>query len=289
MPLGKGKRVLFFTKSQGFPHSVVTRKPKADGTPGDELAFAEKLIKQWGEQAGYAVEVSKDGSIFTPEKIATFDAFMFYTTGVLTDPPRDAKADQTLAMSVEGKKALLEAIAGGKGFIGLHSATDTFENPAHKEQPPQLLKVGEEIDPYCAMIGAEFTSHGSQQKASIRVASRDLPGLEQLKDFTATEEWYAFTSMARDLHVILVQETPTMKVDASGQRERQYRSDPYPATWARMHGRGRVFYTGMGHREDIWTGPVYQSLVMAALAWATGVRGDPVKGNIAEACPWMVK
>ena len=55
-----------------------------------------------------------------------------------------------------------------------------------------------------------------------------------------------------------------------------------------MHGKGRVFYTGMGHREDVWTNPIYEKLVLAAMAWATGVVGGEVKGNIAEVCPGIV-
>jgi type 1 glutamine amidotransferase len=70
-----------------------------------------------------------------------------------------------------------------------------------------------------------------------------------------------------------------------GQRERQYRSPPYPETWARMHGKGRVFYTGMGHRQDVWTNPLYKTVLLAALAWTTRqVDFDP-KPNVAEACP----
>jgi type 1 glutamine amidotransferase len=291
-----GKRILFFTKSQGFPHSVVTRRVGADGKPLEELAFAENLLKGWGEAAGYAVDVSKEGQLLTPAKIATYDAFIFFTTGVLTEKPgTQYKSDQTSAMTAEGKAALLKAIEEGKGFIGLHSATDTFENPAHKTLPVRVRAAGEEgmkdIDPYCLMIGAEFTSHGSQQKSMVRVAGGKavFPGLEDLKEFEMNEEWYAFTNLAPDLHVILVQDTATMKTDASGKRERQYQGPPYPETWARMHGKGRVFYTGMGHREDVWTNPLYKKILLAALAWGTGLVNGEVKGNLTEACPELVK
>src|SRR5436309_2179794 len=94
---GKGKKVLFFTKSQGFPHAAVTRKKKADGTPVEDLAWGEKYVKDWGTAAGYDVTVSKEGSIFTPENIAKFDVFVFYTTGDLTKPPGTPTSDQTSA------------------------------------------------------------------------------------------------------------------------------------------------------------------------------------------------
>ena len=49
-----------------------------------------------------------------------------------------------------------------------------------------------------------------------------------------------------------------------------YQRPNFPATWARMHGKGRVFYTSLGHRDDVWTNPVFQNLLVGALSWATG-------------------
>ncbi len=135
------------------------------------------------------------------------------------------------------------------------------------------------------MLGAEFSRHGAQQPATIRVASKTFPGLEEITEFTKTEEWYACTSFVPDLHVILVQHTSTMPTGRGGQREEMYRGDAYPETWARTQGKGRVFYTSMGHRQDVWMDPLYKKMVLAALAWTTGVAKFEAKPNFAEACP----
>jgi len=286
---GKGKKILIFTKSQGFPHDAVTRKKNADGTPVDDLAWGEKYLKDWTTAAGYDATFSKEGSIFTPENIAKFDAFIFYTTGDLTKPGgRDA--DKTSVMPEESKAAFLKAIEDGKGFIGLHSAADTWEAAAHRAggYPIKILPKADKTDPYCMMLGAEFSRHGAQQAATIRVASKTFPGLEEIKEFTKTEEWYACTNFVPDLHVILVQDTTSMPAGRSGQRDEMYRGDPYPETWARMHGKGRAFYTSMGHRQDIWnpqTHPLYKNLLLAAIAWGTGVTKFDAKPNLEEACP----
>jgi len=103
-------------------------------------------------------------------------------------------------------------------------------------------------------------------RAACAAAAKAFPGLAELKDFEKTEEWYAFTNMARDLHVILVQDTSTM--DVNGRRAKQYMGPNYPSTWARMQGKGRVFYTSMGHREDVWTNPLFQSMLLGGIAWA---------------------
>jgi len=263
----------------------VTRKKKEDGTPSEELAIAEKSLKEWGEQAGYEVVVTKEGNVFTAENIAGFDVIVFYTSGDMTKPAIGG-SDVTSVMSAEGKSALLKAIEEGKGFVGLHSAAATFNNKSRRSDPVKLLAEGVTVDPFSRMLGAEFTDHAAQQqKGTVRVpaAAKAFPGLAELKDFEKTEEWYAFTNMARDLHVILVQDTSTM--DVNGRRAKQYMGPNYPSTWARMQGKGRVFYTSLGHREDVWMSDQFKMIAMAGLAWASGRVDAEVKGNVMEVCP----
>jgi hypothetical protein len=277
---GGGKKILFFTRSQDFPHTVVTRKA------AQELAFAENLFKTLGEKAGYNVTVSKDGTLFDPGTIDAFDTFAFYTTGDLTLPPGTKyKSDQTPAMSKAGKAALLGSIESGKGFLGLHCATDTF----HSKDRSRLIRPAtpdDSIDPYIAMLGGEFLIHGSQQNATIRAVGTDFPGLSDLKDFEKTEEWYSLVNFAPDLHVILVQDTATMRIDpATKLREKPYQREPYPETWARNHGKGRVFYSSMGHRDDVWTSDIFQKVLLAGLAWTSGNVSATLTPNLTTACP----
>ena len=96
--------------------------------------------------------------------------------------------------------------------------------------------------------------------------------------FRITDEWYALKNMPEDMHVILVQNTKGMK-------GREYQRPSYPMTWARNFGKGRVFYTSMGHREDVWENPMYQGLLIGALGWATGRVNVDVTPNIKEVTP----
>jgi type 1 glutamine amidotransferase len=68
-------------------------------------------------------------------------------------------------------------------------------------------------------------------------------------------------------------------------KNNMYQRPPYPATWARMHGKGRVFYTSMGHREDIWTNPVFQEVLTGGINWAVGNVKADVKPNIDKVTP----
>ena len=267
-PLAK-RKILFFSKSSGFEHSAIKRNK-------GEPSFAEQVLKELGEKNNIEFTFSKDGSLFTTDYLKQFDAYFFYTTGDLTE----AGTDKNPPMTPEGKAAFLKAIENGKGFIGTHSATDTFHSPGNKENgPARFQNDGDAADPYIKMIGAEFIKHGSQQKSHMIVADPKFPGMNAVpSDFGPQEEWYSLKDFASNLHVLLVQET-------AGMKNNEYDRPPYPATWARMHGKGRVFYTNMGHREDVWTSPVFQEVLMGGINWATHRAEADVKPNIEKVTP----
>jgi hypothetical protein len=259
----KKRRVLFFTKSSGYEHAVVKRE-------GDALALAERVLTDLGARHGFDVVATKDGSVFTPAGLDAYDAVFFYTTGDLTT----AGTDKNPPMSPDGKAALFEAISNGKGFLGSHCATDTFHSPGEgrAEQPI------DERDPYIQMIGGEFIVHGKQQESRIEVADNAFPATKGLNDYTLLDEWYALKNFAPDLHVLLVQQT-------QGMEGAMYHRPAYPATWARRHGKGRVFYTSMGHRDDVWTNPLFQQVLLGAISWATGNVEADVTPNLDSVTP----
>ena len=251
----KPKQILYFTKSSGFQHSVVQR-------PKGELAFSEKILVEIGKKHGFDVTPSKDGTIFDGEH-EKYDGYVFYTSGDLTTVGPE---DGSPAMSPAGKQALLDAVHGGKGFLGIHAATDSFRG-------------GKEVDPYIKMVGGEFVTHGDQQKARMTVADAKFPGMKGLDaGFDLLEEWYALKNFAPDMHVLLVNETKGMLGQA-------YQRPPFPATWARRHGQGHVFYTSLGHREDVWTHPLFEQIIVGALNWVTGIAKAEVPANIAQVTP----
>jgi hypothetical protein len=64
-----------------------------------------------------------------------------------------------------------------------------------------------------------------------------------------------------------------------------YRRRPYPSTWARRHGKGRVFVTSLGHREDVWTNPVFQRIQTGGVNWALGHVEADLTPNIRTVAP----
>lgn len=251
--LNRPPKVLYFTRSAGFEHSVVARK-------NGELSHSEKVLTELGKEFGVEVVCSKDGRVFDGD-LDQFHAIALYATGDWTRPVEGR--DEPPA-SKAGVQRFLDAVAAGKSVVGFHAANDAFHSP--------------DVSPFIRMIGGQFAGHGAQQEAEMKVVS-DFPGLDPLGDsFRMTEEWYAMKNLADDLHVIFVQET-------EGMSGRVYQRPPYPATWARMHEKGRVFYTSMGHREDVWTSDIMRVVTVAAFRWALGeVEFDPVP-NIQKVCP----
>ncbi len=251
------KKVLFFSKSSGFEHDMIKQ---TNGQPSK----AQVIMAELGKKNNMEFTFTKDGTLFTPENIAKYDAFCFYTTGDLTTWGKDNNPP----MSKEGKAAFLEAIHNGKGFVGIHSATDSFHSGP------------EAVDPYIQMIGAEFIKHDKQQTARQIIADKKFPGMSAVpNDFGPFEEWYTQRNFSPNVHVLLIQDTASMNHAGN------YNRPNYPSTWAQMYGKGRAFYTSMGHRDDVWASPVFQSVLVGGLRWAVGDVDADVTPNINKVTP----
>jgi type 1 glutamine amidotransferase len=230
------RKLLFLTHSAGFQHSAITR-PK---DKPDDLSHAEKILTEIGAKAGIEVSCTKDCSLITAENLKKYDAVFFYTTGDLPIPKR---------------QDLLDYVKSGKGFIGSHCATDTFHG----------WKDGNKL-PYIELIGAEFATHHAQEESRVEVVDPKFPAAAHIPgtDFRINDEWYVFKNMSPDIKPVLVLDTKSMK------QEKYNTLAPYPIAWRRDYGKGRVFYTGMGHREDVWTNSLFQQHVIAGIRWAMG-------------------
>lgn len=289
---GPRKKVLFFTKSAGFQHSSITR----NADEPEKLAWAEQILTDLGAKHGFDVTCTKDGKVFLGD-LKQYAVIAFYTTGDLTkdgaNPWKSKAAGNVKGMTADkrdepgmtdaGKEAFLDAIKNGTGFIGFHSATDTFHSPSHVKGKNDLLRdvneKGEDrFDPYIQMIGGEFIIHGKQQNATLKTIDPKFPGAEAFNDKKFVEEWYSLKNFSTDLHVVLAQ-------DCAGMEGPMYARGVYPETWARMHGQGRVFYTSMGHRENVWEMSEFQNLVAGALNWASRKVDVDVTPNIQQATP----
>lgn len=147
-----------------------------------------------------------------------------------------------LRMGTSGLRRLLAWIADGGAFVGLHAASNTFANE------PQFAR----------MLGAQFEAHPFVGRGRVLVSNRKHPATRGLpSSFVIDDEFYVFkTSPRRRAHVLARRAT---KRDE-------------PLVWWRREGRGRVFYSALGHPNSAWRDPHVLRLVAGGLRWAVGAR-----------------
>lgn len=195
--------------------------------PADRFAQLAPPLAQRSIQLSY---VDDPAVALTKEKLAGYDGLVLY-----------ANLDQ-LAPAQE--TALLEFVAGGKGFIPLHCASFCFRNS------PKFVEL----------VGAQFQRHGGEV---FRVESAE-PAHPIMKGFGGFESWdetYIHTQHNERHRTVL--EYRVQGAQAAG-RERE------PWTWVRTHEKGRVFYTAWGHDQRTFGNPGFVNLVERGIRWACG-------------------
>jgi type 1 glutamine amidotransferase len=271
--LAAGKKsVLIFTKSSGWEHDVIKVTP---GQP----SILELAVRALAEQHGFEITATKDGRIFDSKEFLSYSALVFFTTGDLTQ----SATDKNPPMSPQGKQAFLDAIRNGLSFVGVHAASDTFHTaPDTPDLANRYIAHGGQSDPYLRMLGGEFIIHGSDprlQTTNLIINDPKFPGLEGVTPpVEMNEEWYSLKDFAPDLHVILTIDTSKLKGEC-------YQRRPYPGTWARMHGKGRVFFTAIGDRPENWQNQFFLNLLAGGTRWALGDVEVDIPTNIKAVTP----
>jgi type 1 glutamine amidotransferase len=186
-------------------------------------------------------------------------------------------------MTEAGKQRLLDTIKGGMGYVGSHAASDTFHTkPDTEDLANRYIAHGEQSDPYLKMVGGEFILHGRDprvQTTNVIINDPKFPGLEGVTSpVSFKDEWYSLKDFQPDLHVILT-------LDTAGMKGEPYQRPPYPMTWARMHGKGRVFFTAIGDLPENWENPFFVNLLGGGIRWSIGDVKASIPPNLKEAAP----
>jgi type 1 glutamine amidotransferase len=249
------RKLLFFSRSVLFEHSVVRRD-------GSGLSFAERQLIEIVKPLGCDVACTKNGSVFEKD-LDAYAAILSYSCGRRGDLMKAESLDRSPPLTERGWKNLDRAVRAGKPVLAIHPGA-------------WLLPEA---------FGADCLGHGSQQVGKMVVASPRFPGTKGLgESFSLKEEWFSLVEFAKDLHVILVQDCAGMDKKSESDR-RCYDRPPFPGTWARMHEKGRVFYTSLGHREDVWTSKPFRQILVGGLCWALGDVQADITPNCAQVAP----
>ena len=250
------RNILIFSKTAGFRHS--------------SIEVGTRAITLLGDKTGaFTVTATEDESAIEPAKLAKFDAvFMLNTTGNCFRPKSGSKGEQD-KREEELKKSLVDFVSGGKGLIGVHSATDTYAG--WKE--------------YNQMMGGAFVSHPWHQKVPVKNLDPKNPVNAAFggKDFEIADEIYMFrddTALPTDRRFLLALDLEKMKKDDAAKGKRA--NGTYPISWVATYGKGRTFYCSLGHREEIFWNPEILKHYLAGIQYALGdleADATPVKAT----------
>lgn len=258
-------RILLLTKSEGFEHGPVVEKGGAN--------LVAKTLEELCAENGATLTATKNGSAVSADNLKNFDLVVFYTQGDLTKPSKDGGD----CMTPEGAAALLDWIKAGGAFVAYHSGSDTFHGPE-----------GGPASPYIAMVGGEFISHGQQFEGTLKVVDPQHPTMAAFPaEWNVNEEWYLFKNLNKETMHILAVLDPGEK----GRKQEQYRINAYPMIWCSAYGQGKVYFNGMGHREELWDNPMFREGIVDAAEWALDDASSPAdtEPNWAKVMPQFEK
>ncbi|WP_414661968.1 ThuA domain-containing protein [Horticoccus sp. 23ND18S-11] len=248
----------FVQQPAGMPGSPSRPRPGAKGEsdPAHQAALATFQATEKAYNATWMPKVEAALQALSPANLKAYDAVVFLST--------------TGDLPVPDKQGFVDWVASGKAFIGVHAASDTFHN----------------FPPFVAMLGGEFRTHGPQVPVECinhdpkHAACAPVPA-----KWAVFDEIYQFKNFERArVHGLLSLDKLMLSADQIKKGE----STPgdYPVAWTRQHGKGRVFYTSLGHREDIWdpahaekdgrknspeNAKVFQQHLLGGIRWALGL------------------
>jgi len=246
------RKLLVFSLTRGFKHA--------------SIQTGQLMMTIMGEKTGaFDAVVSNDLSHFEPENIKQFDAICFLNTTLEVFTPdektlakmSDSEKKEAAQQEARLKKSLMQFIKSGKGFVGIHAASDTFY---------QWPEYGE-------MLGGYFDGH--PWRANTPVSIKIENGQEkhtccahlQGKNLEFKEEIYQFKAPynPKKLHILLRLDPEKMDLSI-GKRSDQ----DYAVSWIKHHGKGRVFYCSLGHNHHIYKNQRVLQHYLCGIQWALG-------------------
>jgi len=217
--------------------ATAARKPKpakvlflVGGGFHDYKSLPPILADKLNATGDFQVTITEDRNELTAPKINKYDVALFYTQGGEITP--------------EQEKGLTDFVSKGKGWVGIHSASDSFTNS----------------DAYWNMVGGRFSGHGGGD-FHVKIVTQRLDVSRGLTGFDVNDDETYDHKFHKDAKII-----------AFARRE----PGGEPAAWIRFYEEGRVFYTGLGHGQPTWENPAFQKLMIRGMYWAAG-RKTPCK------------
>jgi uncharacterized protein len=208
----------------------------------DSIPIAEATIEQLGRESGafttaFCRTADDVRTMLTPAALANTAAVVF--------------ANTTGNLGIPDLNGFLSWLASGRGFAGFHSASDTY----HDERA------------FLEMLGNEFDKHGTQSEIEAVVEVPNHPAVSHLGSrYRVFDEIYRFKANNR------TSVTPLLTLDRYPPDGLPNASQPgdLPIAWSKSHGSGRVFYSALGHRIELWQDARFRQHVLGGIRSVLG-------------------
>ena len=250
----KERKVLIFSRTNGFRHS--------------SIATGKLALEEMGKKTGaYSTVISDDLENFEESKLKEFDAVIFLSTTMNVFSPTaaemallsDEKKKEAADREARIKENLMKFVKAGRGFVGIHAATDTFY----------------EWPEYNKMINGLFDGH--PWTADVKVSVKVEPGQEKHplaamfngENMEFPEEIYQFKEPydSKAVHMLLRLDITKTDMTRGGIKRKD---GDFGISWARHWEKGRVFYCSLGHNDAMYWNPKILSHYLAGIQWAIG-------------------
>jgi len=217
---GVGASLLVFSRTADYRH--------------DSIPAGIEALTKLATERGWQLAATEDASKFSDAGLASYNVVIFLsTTGDVLNDAQQA--------------AFERFIRSGKGFIGIHSATDTEYDWAW----------------YGELVGAYFREHPAVQAADVVVEDAQNPATAQLPNpWRRSDEWYAFQSNPRaNVHVLLSLDENSYTPGVANM------GGDHPIAWCHEYDGGRAFYTALGHTDQSYSDPLFMGQLAGAVSW----------------------
>jgi type 1 glutamine amidotransferase len=231
--------ILVVSQTKGFEHDSIPNAMATIWRMGHETRLWEATLRTDTEL------ITKRDLGRNAKNLNKFDALIFASTTGELDLSPDQKSDMMSFIKDDGK-----------GFVGIHAALDTNYNwPEYGE-----------------MIGGWFNEHPwFTFNAPIIVEDPDFPAVRHFPhEFVKYDEIYQAKNWSRDKVNVLLR-LDESKLDYSNNPRIHRQDHDFAVAWSKMYGKGRVFYSTLGHTQEAWDGPDIQKMYFEAIKWVLGL------------------
>jgi type 1 glutamine amidotransferase len=213
-----------------------------NGWHHESLHYGVVALKKLAEKNNFDVMLMENPKFINDKNLAAFQVIIFLnTTGDILD--------------TASEKALERFIQSGKGFVGIHSATDTEYD----------------WEWYTKLVGRMFKIHPAIQTAKLQTTQNYFPGLQGFAGNRLwTDEWYEYGPEKTDglTYILTVDENSYNAKVNWGENKGEGMGSMHPIAWYHEFDGGRAFYTGLGHIPSVFSEQAFLDHLYAGIFWA---------------------